>query len=163
MAGGPVAASGPAGTCCPQVQDVVKCQMGVCRADESEDSPDSCKNGQLQILVSEEARAGHRWVLSAPCPRPLTCLICGGEGTETGFDSGPATDSWVALGKSCPPSVFPLSGAAGGDHAWGPSALWGSVPSRGRPSGRVGRGLRPPHHPDTWILSLPVCSLPLCL
>lgn len=46
---GPVTASGP------QVQDVVKCQMGVCRADESEDSPDSCKNGQLQILVSEEA------------------------------------------------------------------------------------------------------------
>ncbi|KAF5910410.1 hypothetical protein HPG69_014642 [Diceros bicornis minor] len=33
-----------------EVQDVVKCQMGVCRADESEDSPDSCKNGQLQIL-----------------------------------------------------------------------------------------------------------------
>lgn len=65
-------ASGPAGTCCPQVQDVVKCQMGVCRADESEDSPDSCKNGQLQILVSEEAQAGHRSVLSAPCPRPLT-------------------------------------------------------------------------------------------
>lgn len=50
-------ASGPAGVSCPQVQDVVKCQMGVCRADESEDSPDSCKNGQLQILVSEEARA----------------------------------------------------------------------------------------------------------
>lgn len=39
----------------PQVQDVVKCQMGVCRTDESEDSPDSCKNGQLQILVSVEA------------------------------------------------------------------------------------------------------------
>ncbi|XP_047648984.1 adhesion G protein-coupled receptor B2 isoform X12 [Phacochoerus africanus] len=34
-----------------EVQDVVKCQMGVCRADESEDSPDSCKNGQLQILT----------------------------------------------------------------------------------------------------------------
>lgn len=48
-------ASSPAGTSCSQVQDVVKCQMGVCRADESEDSPDSCKNGQLQILVSEEA------------------------------------------------------------------------------------------------------------
>lgn len=55
MARGPVVASGPAGTRCPQVQDVVKCQMGVCRADESEDSPDSCKNGQLQILVSEGA------------------------------------------------------------------------------------------------------------
>lgn len=45
----------PAGPSRSQVQDVVKCQMGVCRADESEDSPDSCKNGQLQILVSEEA------------------------------------------------------------------------------------------------------------
>lgn len=55
MARGPVVASGPAGTRCSQVQDVVKCQMGVCRADESEDSPDSCKNGQLQILVSEVA------------------------------------------------------------------------------------------------------------
>ena len=157
-----MAASGPAGTCCPQVQDVVKCQMGVCRADESEDSPNSCKNGQLQILVSEEAWAGHRCILSAPCPRPLTCLIYGREGTETGFDSGSATDSWVALGKSFPPSVFLLSGVAGGDHAWGPSALLGSVPNRGRPSGWVGRGLHPPH-PDTWILSLPFCSLPLCL
>uniref|UniRef100_A0A2I3H5L4 Adhesion G protein-coupled receptor B2 n=1 Tax=Nomascus leucogenys TaxID=61853 RepID=A0A2I3H5L4_NOMLE len=37
-----------------EVQDVVKCQMGVCRADESEDSPDSCKNGQLQILSDFE-------------------------------------------------------------------------------------------------------------
>lgn len=52
MVGGPAAAAGLAGALCPQVQDVVKCQMGVCRADESEDSPDSCKNGQLQILVS---------------------------------------------------------------------------------------------------------------
>lgn len=52
VVGGPAAAAGLAGALCPQVQDVVKCQMGVCRADESEDSPDSCKNGQLQILVS---------------------------------------------------------------------------------------------------------------
>ncbi|XP_069865041.1 adhesion G protein-coupled receptor B2 isoform X9 [Dipodomys merriami] len=37
-----------------EVQDVVKCQMGVCRTDESEDSPDSCKNGQLQILSDFE-------------------------------------------------------------------------------------------------------------
>ncbi|XP_049568441.1 adhesion G protein-coupled receptor B2 isoform X15 [Orcinus orca] len=37
-----------------EVQDVVKCQMGVCRADESEDSPNSCKNGQLQILSDFE-------------------------------------------------------------------------------------------------------------
>jgi hypothetical protein len=44
----------PVGALWSQVQDVVKCQMGVCRTDESEDSPDSCKNGQLQILVSEE-------------------------------------------------------------------------------------------------------------
>lgn len=56
---GPCGGLRPAGTHCPQVQDVVKCQMGVCRADESEDSPDSCKNGQLQILVSEETWAGH--------------------------------------------------------------------------------------------------------
>lgn len=69
MARGPVA-SAPAGTHCPQVQDVVKCQMGMCRGDESEDSPDSCKNGQLQILVSEEAWAGHGWVLSVPPPAP---------------------------------------------------------------------------------------------
>lgn len=59
-------ASGPAGVSCPQVQDVVKCQMGVCRADESEDSPDSCKNGQLQILVSEEARADPPALSSLP-------------------------------------------------------------------------------------------------
>ncbi|OXB77815.1 UNVERIFIED_CONTAM: hypothetical protein H355_000570, partial [Colinus virginianus] len=35
-----------------EVQDVVKCQIGVCRSEENENSPDSCKNGQVQILVS---------------------------------------------------------------------------------------------------------------
>lgn len=48
---------------------MVKCQMGVCRADESEDSPDSCKNGQLQILVSEEAEQSGLWVGSEDAPR----------------------------------------------------------------------------------------------
>ncbi|KFP70076.1 Brain-specific angiogenesis inhibitor 2, partial [Acanthisitta chloris] len=38
----------------PQVQDVVKCQMGVCRSEENENSPDSCKNGQVQILTDFE-------------------------------------------------------------------------------------------------------------
>lgn len=36
---------------CGQIQEVVKCQMGGCRSDENEDSPNSCKNGQLQIMV----------------------------------------------------------------------------------------------------------------
>uniref|UniRef100_A0A670YAN4 Adhesion G protein-coupled receptor B2 n=1 Tax=Pseudonaja textilis TaxID=8673 RepID=A0A670YAN4_PSETE len=36
-----------------EVQDVVKCQIGVCKSDENENSPDSCKNGQVQIMVSE--------------------------------------------------------------------------------------------------------------
>lgn len=31
---------------------MVKCQMGGCRSEENENSPDSCKNGQVQILVS---------------------------------------------------------------------------------------------------------------
>uniref|UniRef100_A0A6I8P7K2 Adhesion G protein-coupled receptor B2 n=1 Tax=Ornithorhynchus anatinus TaxID=9258 RepID=A0A6I8P7K2_ORNAN len=35
-----------------EVQDVVKCQIGVCKSDENENSPDSCKNGQVQIMVS---------------------------------------------------------------------------------------------------------------
>uniref|UniRef100_A0A8B9F388 Adhesion G protein-coupled receptor B2 n=1 Tax=Amazona collaria TaxID=241587 RepID=A0A8B9F388_9PSIT len=38
-----------------EVQDVVKCQMGGCRSEENENSPDSCKNGQVQILVSAAA------------------------------------------------------------------------------------------------------------
>lgn len=41
----------------PQVQDVVKCQVGGCRGEENENSPDSCKNGQVQILVSAAALA----------------------------------------------------------------------------------------------------------
>ncbi|NXW37171.1 AGRB2 protein, partial [Phaetusa simplex] len=36
------------------VQDVVKCQMGGCRSEENENSPDSCKNGQVQILTDFE-------------------------------------------------------------------------------------------------------------
>ncbi|XP_069478606.1 adhesion G protein-coupled receptor B2 isoform X3 [Ambystoma mexicanum] len=32
-----------------EVQDVVKCQMGVCKSDENENSPDSCKNGQTDF------------------------------------------------------------------------------------------------------------------
>ncbi|KAM3829316.1 LOW QUALITY PROTEIN: adhesion G protein-coupled receptor B2 [Vipera latastei] len=34
-----------------EVQDVVKCQIGVCKSDENENSPDSCKNGQVQIMI----------------------------------------------------------------------------------------------------------------
>ncbi|NWJ02357.1 AGRB2 protein, partial [Crypturellus undulatus] len=37
-----------------EVQDVVKCQVGGCRSDENENSPDSCKNGQVQILTDFE-------------------------------------------------------------------------------------------------------------
>ncbi|XP_068773623.1 adhesion G protein-coupled receptor B2 isoform X7 [Struthio camelus] len=37
-----------------EVQDVVKCQVGVCRSEENENSPDSCKNGQVQILTDFE-------------------------------------------------------------------------------------------------------------
>ncbi|KAJ3608786.1 hypothetical protein NHX12_023316 [Muraenolepis orangiensis] len=32
-----------------EVQDAVRCRMGVCK-DDSENSPDSCKNGQVQIM-----------------------------------------------------------------------------------------------------------------
>lgn len=77
-------ASGPASTSCPQVQDVVKCQMGVCRADESEDSPDSCKNGQLQILVSEQTPPA---IGSFPSASHLRW-----GGNSLGFNSGSAVD-----------------------------------------------------------------------
>ncbi|XP_048357571.1 adhesion G protein-coupled receptor B2 [Sphaerodactylus townsendi] len=40
--------------CLSQVQDVVKCQIGVCKSDENENSPDSCKNGQVQIMTDFE-------------------------------------------------------------------------------------------------------------
>ncbi|EMP34919.1 Brain-specific angiogenesis inhibitor 3 [Chelonia mydas] len=42
------------GLCFAQVQDVVKCQIGVCKSDENENSPDSCKNGQVQIMTDFE-------------------------------------------------------------------------------------------------------------
>ncbi|MGH0174924.1 UNVERIFIED_CONTAM: hypothetical protein FKN15_069311 [Acipenser sinensis] len=35
-----------------EVQDAVKSRMGICKSEESENSPDSCKNGQAQIMVS---------------------------------------------------------------------------------------------------------------
>uniref|UniRef100_A0A8C0GNR7 Adhesion G protein-coupled receptor B2 n=1 Tax=Chelonoidis abingdonii TaxID=106734 RepID=A0A8C0GNR7_CHEAB len=41
-----------------EVQDVVKCQIGVCKSNENENSPDSCKNGQVQIMVSEHQPGG---------------------------------------------------------------------------------------------------------
>uniref|UniRef100_A0A4W5PUQ8 G-protein coupled receptors family 2 profile 2 domain-containing protein n=1 Tax=Hucho hucho TaxID=62062 RepID=A0A4W5PUQ8_9TELE len=34
-----------------EVQDAVRCRMGGCK-DDSENSPDSCKNGQVQIMVN---------------------------------------------------------------------------------------------------------------
>uniref|UniRef100_A0A452HQN0 Uncharacterized protein n=1 Tax=Gopherus agassizii TaxID=38772 RepID=A0A452HQN0_9SAUR len=37
-----------------EVQDVVKCQIGVCKSNENENSPDSCKNGQVQIMTDFE-------------------------------------------------------------------------------------------------------------
>ncbi|XP_074790615.1 adhesion G protein-coupled receptor B2 isoform X6 [Natator depressus] len=37
-----------------EVQDVVKCQIGMCKSDENENSPDSCKNGQVQIMTDFE-------------------------------------------------------------------------------------------------------------
>ncbi|MBN3305364.1 AGRB2 protein, partial [Amia calva] len=36
-----------------EVQDVVRCRMGICK-DDSETSPDSCKNGQVQIMTDFE-------------------------------------------------------------------------------------------------------------
>lgn len=33
------------------MQDAVRCRMGGCK-DDSENSPDSCKNGQVQIMVN---------------------------------------------------------------------------------------------------------------
>lgn len=47
--------------CLSQVQDVVKCQIGVCKSDENENSPDSCKNGQVQIMVSECGARAKAW------------------------------------------------------------------------------------------------------
>ncbi|XP_069051483.1 adhesion G protein-coupled receptor B2 isoform X5 [Lepisosteus oculatus] len=37
-----------------EVQDVVRCRMGICKGDDSENSPDSCKNGQVQIMTDFE-------------------------------------------------------------------------------------------------------------
>ncbi|XP_041089778.1 adhesion G protein-coupled receptor B2 isoform X3 [Polyodon spathula] len=37
-----------------EVQDAVKSRMGVCKSEESENSPDSCKNGQAQIMTDFE-------------------------------------------------------------------------------------------------------------
>ncbi|XP_064408157.1 adhesion G protein-coupled receptor B2 [Latimeria chalumnae] len=37
-----------------EVQDAVKCRIGWCKGEESENSPDSCKNGQVQIMTDFE-------------------------------------------------------------------------------------------------------------
>ncbi|MEE6484179.1 hypothetical protein FKM82_013780 [Ascaphus truei] len=37
-----------------EVQEVMKCQMGGCCGDDNEDSPNSCKNGQIQIMTDFE-------------------------------------------------------------------------------------------------------------
>ncbi|XP_043847947.1 adhesion G protein-coupled receptor B2 isoform X3 [Dromiciops gliroides] len=37
-----------------EVQDVVKCQIGVCKSQENENSPGSCKNGQIQVMTDFE-------------------------------------------------------------------------------------------------------------
>ncbi|XP_030075479.1 adhesion G protein-coupled receptor B2 [Microcaecilia unicolor] len=37
-----------------EVQEVVRCQTGVCKSEESENSPDSCKNGQVQLMTDFE-------------------------------------------------------------------------------------------------------------
>ncbi|XP_058855441.1 adhesion G protein-coupled receptor B2-like isoform X1 [Acipenser ruthenus] len=37
-----------------EVQDAVKSRMGICKSEESENSPDSCKNGQAQIMTDFE-------------------------------------------------------------------------------------------------------------
>lgn len=84
---------------CRQVQDVVKCQMGACRADESEDSPDSCKNGQLQILVSVEARAGPGQILGTaplhpPAPGHLPVPSHWGGDREPVIQVQPLTVGW---------------------------------------------------------------------
>ncbi|XP_075764626.1 adhesion G protein-coupled receptor B2 isoform X6 [Pelodiscus sinensis] len=53
-----------------EVQDVVKCQMGVCKSSENENSPDSCKNGQVQIMTSKRTSTWRvRQSSSRRCPR----------------------------------------------------------------------------------------------
>ncbi|XP_043938669.1 adhesion G protein-coupled receptor B2 isoform X2 [Protopterus annectens] len=37
-----------------EVQDAVKCRFGVCKGEGGENSPDSCKNGQVQIMTDFE-------------------------------------------------------------------------------------------------------------
>lgn len=54
---------------------MVKCQIGVCRSDENENSPDSCKNGQVQIMVS--VAAGGAGVGMQPGGRALCRGVCG--------------------------------------------------------------------------------------
>lgn len=100
---------------------MVKCQMGVCRADESEDSPDSCKNGQLQILVRERTLPAINASLSATHLRQ-----------ERGKSQGSAIDYRVAPGKPFPHSASSLQfesllgGTQGGLRSWvgeGPEPL----------------------------------------
>lgn len=130
---------GPSRSFLFQVQDVVKCQMGVCRADESEDSPDSCKNGQLQILVSE------RTLLAMSASLSVSRLR-----REQGRSLGSAIDYRVVPGKPSPHSASSLQfeallgGIQGGLRSW------------------VGWGLSL-SHPDTSLSPLPTCSLPLNL
>ncbi|XP_055369011.1 adhesion G protein-coupled receptor B2 isoform X2 [Betta splendens] len=51
-----------------EVQDAVRCRMGGCK-DDSENSPDSCKNGQVQIMRSQ-SHSGQR------CGTSLCLPVC---------------------------------------------------------------------------------------
>ncbi|XP_039185599.1 adhesion G protein-coupled receptor B2 isoform X7 [Crotalus tigris] len=63
-----------------EVQDVVKCQIGVCKSDENENSPDSCKNGQVQIMILKRMLTWHvrqsslkRLTRATQLPSPAHC------------------------------------------------------------------------------------------
>lgn len=125
---GPCGCLRPAVTHCPQVQDVVKCQMGVCRADESEDSPDSCKNGQLQILVSDEAWQGGfgaRPHPHFPAPGPSPSPSMAGRGQRPGLvQTQPLTTGWHGASLSLV-QFLNLSSGVGVDKSGVPGALLG--------------------------------------
>lgn len=80
-----------------QVQDAVRCRMGGCK-DDSENSPDSCKNGQVQIMVNS---ISFHLILQVSCPGvTLTTLLF--TSTRPCLSCKP----WQPLYKSIPFSHF---------------------------------------------------------
>ncbi|XP_023999047.1 uncharacterized protein [Salvelinus sp. IW2-2015] len=82
-----------------EVQDAVRCRIGGCK-DDSENSPDSCKNGQVQIMKSQNM---------SYCGQQ-----CGSLRYSTGTGASPCPSSSCQQQSPCLPPFHPHQGCQHG-------------------------------------------------